>query len=69
MYEVVNSIAPTKVSELVSFSNVSFDLRSGSQSAFTCNRGETSFRVETRTKFNLKENLPLSMKKQKKLSF
>ena len=90
MYKVVNNIAPTKVSELFSFSNVSFDLRSGSQSAFTCNRDETSFRVETRpgmkkvlftrefhprmkfvsiTKFNLKENLPLSMKKQKKLSF
>ena len=31
MYKVVNNIAPTIVSELFSFSNVSYSLRSGSQ--------------------------------------
>ena len=31
MYKVVNNIAPTIVSELFSFSNVNYSLRSGSQ--------------------------------------
>ena len=31
MYKVVNNIAPTIVSELFSFSNVNYNLRSGSQ--------------------------------------
>ena len=31
MYKVVNNIAPTVVSELFSFSNVNYSLRSGSQ--------------------------------------
>ena len=31
MYKVVNNIAPTIVSEFFSYSNVNYDLRSGSQ--------------------------------------
>ena len=31
MYKVVNNIAPTKVSKLFSFSNINYNLRSGSQ--------------------------------------